>query len=137
MPQRDQLKEAPLVSVSYAVPRYMYHKSIVVREYLPLWQGHLSHWVAAAGDIPIYVFRYEDMLLRAEEVLRRILHALPRGWNWSEDSIAKAMRLFGPKRAFEDKCGAGVKQMSLAEVEMVRLHYGAFMRHLGYRFIKK
>ncbi|CAM9143526.1 unnamed protein product [Ectocarpus sp. 4 AP-2014] len=125
--------------------RYMHHKSIVVREYLPLWQGHLSHWVAAAGDIPIYVFRYEDMLLRAEEVLRRILHALPGGWNWSEDSIAKAMRqvrgslrmLFGPKRAFEDKCGAGVRQMSLAEVEMVRLHYGAFMRHLGYRFIKK
>lgn len=41
-----------------------------MREYLPTWQGHLSHWIAAAGDIPIYVFRYEDMLLRAEEVLR-------------------------------------------------------------------
>ena len=42
----------------------------ILREFLPIWQGHLSHWVAAARDIPIYVFRYEDMLLRAEEVLR-------------------------------------------------------------------
>lgn len=48
----------------------MVRESIVLREYLPIWQGHLSHWVASAGDIPIYVFRYEDMLLRAEEVLR-------------------------------------------------------------------
>ena len=50
--------------------RYMAHTSIILREYLPVWQGHLSHWVSSAGDIPIYVFRYEDMLLRAEEVLR-------------------------------------------------------------------
>eukprot|EP00752_Nemacystus_decipiens_P011789 g10460.t1 len=117
--------------------RYMFHQSILLREYLPIWQGHLSHWVASAGDIPIYVFRYEDMLLRAEEVLRRILQTLPGGWNWSEDSIAKAMRLFGPQRAFKDKCGAGIERLSVAEVEMVRKHYGSYMEHLGYRFVKK
>ncbi|CAN0390967.1 unnamed protein product [Pylaiella littoralis] len=72
--------------------RYSFKSSILMREYLPTWQGHLSHWIAAAGDIPIYVFRYEDMLLRAEEVLRKVLQALPGGWNWSEESIAKAMR---------------------------------------------
>ena len=50
--------------------RYLVKESVVLRDYLPVWQGHLSHWIAAAGDIPIYVFRYEDMLLRAEDVLR-------------------------------------------------------------------
>lgn len=50
--------------------RYMAGKGEPLREYLPVWQGHVSHWIAAAGDIPIYVFRYEDMLYRAEDVLR-------------------------------------------------------------------
>ncbi|CAB1112329.1 unnamed protein product [Ectocarpus sp. CCAP 1310/34] len=116
--------------------RYMAGKAPCLRDYLPVWQGHLSHWVAAAGDIPIYVFRYEDMLLRAEEVLRRILNTLPGGWNWSEESIARAMSLFGPKKPFKQKCGAGVPRASLAEVEMVRRHYGAYMRHFGYRFVE-
>lgn len=48
------------------------NKGQILRDYLPVWQGHLSHWVASGGDIPIYVFRYEDMLLRAEEVLRYV-----------------------------------------------------------------
>ncbi|CAN0490043.1 unnamed protein product, partial [Ectocarpus sp. 8 AP-2014] len=116
--------------------RYMAGKAPCLREYLPVWQGHLSHWVAAAGDIPIYVFRYEDMLLRAEEVLRRILSTLPGGWNWSEESIARAMSLFGPKKPFKQKCGAGFPRASLAEVEVVRRHYGAYMRHFGYRFVE-
>lgn len=50
----------------------MIGKGPILRDYLPIWQGHLSHWVASAGDIPVYVFRYEDMLLRAEEVLRLV-----------------------------------------------------------------
>eukprot|EP00903_Cladosiphon_okamuranus_P021873 g20109.t1 len=117
--------------------RYMIGKGPNLRDYLPVWQGHLSHWVASAGDIPIYIFRYEDMLLRAEEVLRRILGTFPGGWNWSEESITKAMRLFGPKKPFREKCGAGFARNSLAEVDMVRRHYGAYLRHLGYRFVQK
>lgn len=117
--------------------RYMTGKGQVIREYLPVWQGHISHWVASAGDIPIYVFRYEDMLHRTEDVLRRILQTLPGGWNWSEESIAKSMSMFGPKKTFSEKCGAGFKEFSVGEVEMVRKHYGAFLRHLGYRFVQK
>lgn len=118
--------------------RYNLRQNVpVIRDYMPLWEGHLAHWIAAAGDIPIYVFRYEDMLANPENVLRDVLQTLPGKWNWSDESIAKAMRLFGPKKTFEEKCGSGFKSSSLAEVEIVRRHYGDFLRHFGYRFTKK
>lgn len=59
-----------LCPTSCHVSRYMARLGPDMRDYLPIWQGHLSHWVASAGDIPIYIFRYEDLLLRGEEALR-------------------------------------------------------------------
>ncbi|CAN0481889.1 unnamed protein product [Discosporangium mesarthrocarpum] len=45
-------------------------KGKTLREFLPLWSGHLTHWVANAGDVPFYAFRYEDLLHNPGEVLR-------------------------------------------------------------------
>lgn len=44
----------------------------IFRKYMPLWEGHILHWIAGAVDVPIYVFRYEDMLFRPREVLRSV-----------------------------------------------------------------
>lgn len=57
--------------VSYFFSRYNKGRNVpIVRDYLPLWEGHIAHWIAAAGDIPVYVFRYEDMLRDPESTLR-------------------------------------------------------------------
>lgn len=57
--------------VDDALRRYMANTGPNLRDYLPRWQGHIAHWIAEAVDIPIYVFRYEDMLYRSEEILRQ------------------------------------------------------------------
>jgi hypothetical protein len=44
-----------------------------LREYLTMWAGHLTHWIAEAGDTPLIVFRYEDLLWRPAEVPQRTL----------------------------------------------------------------
>lgn len=128
-------------------------------------------------------------------VFFKLSYYVPSFRGWQLFGLRKSMpsRLFGPKRSFNDKCGAGIGQLSFTEVsdrgfrlakyrkqqllstptppvtaasdaadaalayvcryaadrlsalsaffceqvEIVRKHYGAYMKHLGYRFIKK
>ncbi|KAG5177513.1 P-loop containing nucleoside triphosphate hydrolase protein [Tribonema minus] len=103
-----------------------------LRKWLPVWAGHLTHWVADTRDLPIIAFRYEDLLWRADKVLEQVLRALGPGWEWSRESIERAVRTYGPREPFEDKCGKAIPHYTLAEVEMVRKHYAGLLGRFGY-----
>ncbi|CAM9414509.1 unnamed protein product [Discosporangium mesarthrocarpum] len=103
-------------------------------EWLTRWSGHITHWMANTAETPLFVMRYEDLIDQPKEILRRLFTSLPVGFPWTEESLDRAVSLYGPKVTFEQGCGKSFKGYSPGELELVRRNHRGLLEHLGYKF---
>jgi len=125
-------------------------KCFRLRKYIDHWLAHVHYWVHQK-DIPVYVIRYEDMLIDPAEAVTRLLRVLPGTYPKvrSKRDVEKIVALLGPTKGrmsdsqaeeaksltpFQVRCGKGFAKMNnlIDELGYVTKAYAAALLPFGY-----
>ena len=104
------------------------------QEFLRKWSELVHHWPMETRDIPLLVFRYEDLMRDTEGTLRHIISSLPGNWTWSHSSIERAVREHAPLLDFEASCGHYFQEWTPGELDLLSRYHGT-MQRFGYDLV--
>jgi aryl sulfotransferase len=119
-----------------------------LRQRLSDWSGHVASWLAQR-DVPVHLFRYEDLMSDAAGALTRALAFA--GYPATEEAVRRAVGLAQfaqlhqqeqengfrearPRRIFfrRGEAGAWREELSIAQVARIETTHAAMMGRFGY-----
>ena len=99
------------------------------------WAMHNRHWVDEK-DVPVFIFRYEDLVRDPQGTLERLLRVLP-GFTWSKESISRAVEAYKPQANYAKICGRGSVYFTNRALTVMKEDFGGTLWRFGYTLSKE